>query len=561
MNKKTKGTTLWHKKYFLAAIATIVVVCTALSIYRQDEQIHADTALIDTLLTHGKTDSAYQSLRKLRKWEIQSKSELAYYNLLQAEIMFRKNIAPPEYAGINQSIEFYGKAKDYSKLARAYYVKGRIADLNGNIKECVRYMTMAESAASNTNDNTLKCRIYITITSTCINGGERHLALENGRKAIYFGEKSGNKELLTYCYSNFAAIYARFGNQDSAIFYTEKYIPLIRYLPDSSKMFALTNIGAAYEFRDPTKAKEYARKALEIRPYANAYHLLGAIAYREGRTEEAMGLLKRGIKASAELMRTISMTEDLAEYEQKEGNSGEAARLLKMATTMRDSLARKNTADSIAGVMAAHELLHAAWDRLSEGEQKEITGWLDELYESDQEWFAVELESYEDEEWTEEMYTRAATKRRELPAELEEHYGEYFEDRAQVVQYYENYQEPLNELNAELDERWAELDELDVAIERERAEYEAAVEEYNGRVERFNACADTPGCFDEATFQRLGRPLEAEGEELDAWQEALNGRIREYNQKLAEYNERAAVLEGLYRRMNSNEAGEAVEEV
>ena len=210
---------------------------------------------------------------------------------------------------------------------------------------------------------------------------------------------------------------------------------------------------------------------------------------------------------------------------------------------------------------AAHELLHAAWDRLSEGEQKEIAGWLDELYESDQEWFAVELESYEDEEWTEEMYTRAATKRRELPAELEEHYGEYFEDRAQVVQYYENYQEPLDELNAELDERWAELDELDVAIERERAEYEAAVEEYNGRVERFNACADTPGCFDEATFQRLGRPLEAEGEELDAWQEALNGRIREYNQKLAEYNERAAVLEGLYRRMNSNEAGEAVEEV
>ena len=210
---------------------------------------------------------------------------------------------------------------------------------------------------------------------------------------------------------------------------------------------------------------------------------------------------------------------------------------------------------------AAHELLHAAWDRLSEGEQKEIAGWLDELYESDQEWFAVELESYEDEEWTEEMYTRAATKRRELPAELEEHYGKYFEDRAQVVQYYENYQEPLDELNAELDERWAELDELDVAIERERAEYEAAVEEYNGRVERFNACADTPGCFNETTFAWQRQQLTAEGDELDAWQEALNGRIRDYNQKLAEYNEKEAVLQGLYNRMNSNEAGEAVEEV
>lgn len=210
---------------------------------------------------------------------------------------------------------------------------------------------------------------------------------------------------------------------------------------------------------------------------------------------------------------------------------------------------------------AAHELLHAAWDRMTELEQVEVRGWLDELYESDREWFDEELSTYEDDEWTEEMYTRAATKRRELPAELEEHYGKYFEDRAQVVQYYENYQEPLNELNAELDERWAELDELDVAIEEERAEYIAAVDEYNGRVERFNICADTPGCFNETTFAWQRQQLTAEGDELDAWQEALNGRIRDYNQKLAEYNEKEAVLQGLYNRMNSSEAGEAVEEV
>lgn len=210
---------------------------------------------------------------------------------------------------------------------------------------------------------------------------------------------------------------------------------------------------------------------------------------------------------------------------------------------------------------AAHELLHAAWDRMTELEQAEVREWLDELYESDREWFDEELSTYEDDEWTEEMYTRAATKRRELPAELEEHYGKYFEDRAQVVQYYENYQEPLDELNAELDERWAELDELDVAIEEERAEYIAAVDEYNGRVERFNICADTPGCFNETTFAWQRQQLTAEGDELDAWQEALNGRIRDYNQKLAEYNEKEAVLQGLYNRMNSNEAGEAVEEV
>lgn len=357
MNKKSKGINWWQKKYIIMTFTAIAIVCIALCLYRNNETAYANIAKIDTLLAQGKTDSAYQALTKVRKGGIQSESEQAYYNLLKAEIMFRKSIAPPEYTGINQSISFYGKAKDYRKLARAYYVKGRIADLSGNVKECVRCMAMAESMASKTNDNLLKCRIYITLAATCINGGESQLALENGRKAIYFGEKSGNKEMLLYCYSNLSSIHSRLNNPDSSLFYANKSLPLIRYISDGSKIYALTNIGAAYEFRDPAKAKAYARKALEIKPYANAYHLLGAIAYREGRTEDGKALLRRGIEVSTELMRTISMTEDLAECEQKEGNSGEAARLLKMATAMRDSLARKNTADSIAAVMAAHELL------------------------------------------------------------------------------------------------------------------------------------------------------------------------------------------------------------
>ena len=366
MNKKSKGINWWQKKYIIMTFTAIAIVCIALCLYRNNETAYANIAKIDTLLAQGKTDSAYQALTKVRKGGIQSESEQAYYNLLKAEIMFRKSIAPPEYTGINQSISFYGKAKDYRKLARAYYVKGRIADLSGNVKECVRCMAMAESMASKTNDNLLKCRIYITLAATCINGGESQLALENGRKAIYFGEKSGNKEMLLYCYSNLSSIHSRLNNPDSSLFYANKSLPLIRYISDGSKIYALTNIGAAYEFRDPAKAKAYARKALEIKPYANAYHLLGAIAYREGRTEDGKALLRRGIEVSTELMRTISMTEDLAEYEQKEGNSGEAARLLKMATTMRDSLARKNTADSIAGVMAAHELLQAERDAEAE---------------------------------------------------------------------------------------------------------------------------------------------------------------------------------------------------
>ena len=321
---------------------------------------------IDSLLMHDKVDSATVALKSIVYSTLKNSDDIAHYNLLKSEILFRTNALTKDDSIIDISIAHYSASNTKDKLAQAYYIKGRLNGNRNNIKECVRNLKKAESAAKDIDDYYLKSKIYNSIAFYNMNGGNLTVALEHCKRGVSFGEKCSNKDMLTYCLQNMAAIHARLRNEDSAIYYIERCARLLKHLPINDRAILLTNIGAAYEFRDPTKAKEYARKALEIKPCANAYHLLGAIAYREGRTETAMGLLKRGIKTSTELMRTISMTEDLAQYEQKEGNSGEAARLLKMATTMRDSLARKNTADSIAGVMAAHELLQAERDAEAE---------------------------------------------------------------------------------------------------------------------------------------------------------------------------------------------------
>lgn len=312
---------------------------------------------IDSLLMHDKVDSATVALKSIVYSTLKNSDDIAHYNLLKSEILFRTNALTKDDCIIDISIAHYSASNTKDKLAQAYYIKGRLNGNRNNIKECVRNLKKAESAAKDIDDYYLKSKIYNSIAFYNMNGGNLTVALEHCKRGVSYGEKCSNKDMLTYCLQNMAAIHARLGNEDSAIYYIERCAPLLKYLPINHQANLLSDIGAAYEFRDPAKAKAYARKALEIKPYANAYHLLGAIAYREGRTEDGKALLWRGIEVSTELMRTISMTEDLAECEQKEGNSGEAARLLKMATAMRDSLARKNTADSIAGVMAAHELL------------------------------------------------------------------------------------------------------------------------------------------------------------------------------------------------------------
>lgn len=314
---------------------------------------------IDSLLMHDKVDSATVALKSIVYSTLKNSDDIAHYNLLKSEILFRLKATAKDDSLIDMSIEHYSASNNKDKLAQAYYIKGRLNGNRNNIKECVRNLRKAESAAKGIDNDYLKSKICNSIAFYNMNGGNLTVALEHCKRGVSYGEKCSNKDMLTYCLQNMAAIHARLGNEDSAIYYIERCARLLKHLPINDRAILLTNIGAAYEFRDPAKAKAYARKALEIKPYANAYHLLGAIAYREGRAEEGKALLRRGIEVSTELMRTISMTEDLAECEQKEGNSGEAARLLKMATTMRDSLARKNTADSIAGVMAAHELLQA----------------------------------------------------------------------------------------------------------------------------------------------------------------------------------------------------------
>ena len=213
---------------------------------------------------------------------------------------------------------------------------------------------------------------------------------------------------------------------------------------------------------------------------------------------------------------------------------------------------------------AAHELLHAVWERLNEGEKEEIKGWLWELYESDKEWFDNELATYSEESWEEEMYTRVATKRRDLPEKLERHYAQYFKDRAKLVTYYENYIKPLEEKNQQMDALWAEIEKLDAEIEAEEDAYDGDLAVYNLRVDAFNLCVETAGCFSsEATYKSQYDALVADGDRLEARRLALNEKITEYNEKLDDYNEAVEILTRLYNRLNSNKASdeEAMSEI
>lgn len=167
--------------------------------------------------------------------------------------------------------------------------------------------------------------------------------------------------------------------------------------------------------------------------------------------------------------------------------------------------------------------------------------------------FDDELEIYDDADRIEEMYTRAGTKLAELPAELEQHYAKYFRNRAVIVQFYQDYEAPFLVLQLEMEELAEQINVIGEQIEAERKTYMQDLEDLDARIDKFNTCAETAGCFTtEAEFARQRQALLAERTNLENVRADLNAKIAENNQRIQDYRERQLQLGELNDAMNSN---------
>lgn len=169
-------------------------------------------------------------------------------------------------------------------------------------------------------------------------------------------------------------------------------------------------------------------------------------------------------------------------------------------------------------VTAAHELLHAAYDRLGEAEKQDVNGMLQDYYQNHLGDRRVQdtIELYKKTEPSDvvnEMHSIFGTEINDLPAPLEAYYNRYFSDRKQVVALassYEaefqsrqdkikDYERQLNSLREQIKNQEAALQKQLAGINAERQrldglrssgrtdEYNAAVPGFNAQVRDYNA--------------------------------------------------------------------------
>lgn len=214
--------------------------------------------------------------------------------------------------------------------------------------------------------------------------------------------------------------------------------------------------------------------------------------------------------------------------------------------------------DGIQEVTAAHEMLHAAWERLSDGERERLGVLLDQVFQrvADDD-LRSRMEYYDRQqpgERSNELHSILATEYLDVGDELEEYFATYFVDRRNIVRIHARYNAVFKGLQEQSDALYEELTVLSESIERQSIDYNQLVAELNADIDALNDRAnnvDRTSVSAVNAFNADRQELIERSRELDVLRTSLNSLIDTYNQKRDEYNSIVAHTQELQSSIDS----------
>ncbi|MBI5357683.1 hypothetical protein HZB74_02440 [Candidatus Saccharibacteria bacterium] len=165
--------------------------------------------------------------------------------------------------------------------------------------------------------------------------------------------------------------------------------------------------------------------------------------------------------------------------------------------------------NGVMEVTAAHEVLHAAYERLDRKEREKVDKMVEEFFATiKDERIKTTVANYKDKDPSvvpNELHSILGTEVSELSPELEQYYSKYFNNRKQIAKFSEQYEKTFVELRNQVEELDSELDSIKRQIDNNQAQLDSKnqqidnerskldsllsakqIEEYNSRVNGFN---------------------------------------------------------------------------
>jgi SMC interacting uncharacterized protein involved in chromosome segregation len=184
--------------------------------------------------------------------------------------------------------------------------------------------------------------------------------------------------------------------------------------------------------------------------------------------------------------------------------------------------------EGIEEVTAAHEMLHAVYDRLTTSEREKLDKLLLDYFNSSSDArLQRSIDNYRKKDPSvvpNELHSILGTEVRNLPEELERHYANYFSDRNIVIVLSEAYEAEFTKLEDQI-----------VAFDEQLEVLSASIEEQENQI------------------SQLGSALTVEQSQLEALRsdtQAYNSAVPSFNQKVRDYNSQLVQLKAEINQFN-----------
>ncbi len=215
----------------------------------------------------------------------------------------------------------------------------------------------------------------------------------------------------------------------------------------------------------------------------------------------------------------------------------------------------------IEQVTAAHEMLHAAYARLSFRERKRIEGLVTEAYKSVTDTtLRAKIDQYKlaKADIPNELHSILATEVSKLPADLENHYKQYFTERQQVVTLAATYQSEFSSRKARVASMDQELKDIEAQVIANNAELDkdqATIVAESKRLDRLKA---------QQKYDEYNQGVIAYNQSLEPFRTKLNATktlVSRYKSILDERNKVAEEAQALQRALDSRRINTTVTDI
>lgn len=213
--------------------------------------------------------------------------------------------------------------------------------------------------------------------------------------------------------------------------------------------------------------------------------------------------------------------------------------------------------DGIREVTAAHEMLHAAYLRMSNSEKQDVNVLLESEYgkmKSDEKY--VELMNFyartEPGQRYNELHSVIGTELISIEPKLENYYKKYFSDRSKVTALNAKYKSVFEDLQKKADSLSDQIAVLSAEISKGTNKYNRDITSLNADIVKFNAKADSGSFNSISQFNYEKSLLLARVSGLEADRGLINNNIEKYNLLLQEYNSIASQSKKLNNSIDSS---------